>query len=191
MSALPSPAPPPPGRLSGLFPIPLVGATAILLVLIVFTPILFVLGPPAAGTYETRAELLVDEVSGNVTTTFYVRAIDPTLRYAELEIGTAGGFHWDGSCPTRGFNWTGWVNQTDVLGSEVATTSYPVLVEVNATYTEGGSTADYAALVAFYSANGTLADAACWGTTLPSSPQALGSLPLVLLLQDWSPGYPP
>jgi hypothetical protein len=181
--------PVPRGRLSGLFPIPLVGTVAILLVLIVFTPILFATGPPAAGTFETQGELIVDQVAG--TTTFYVHAVGETVRYETVSIGVSGNFTWNGSCPSAALPGMVWQNGTDKLEQDLATGSNPVVVQVAASYTEGGSTANYAARLAFYTQGGTLTGSACYGATPPSGGLPTGSLPLVLLLQDWGSGGPP
>ena len=178
-------------RRPGLFPIPLVGATAILLVLIVFTPILFVSGPPAAGTFETEAELVIGRVAGDNHTTFYVHAVGSEVVYDTIAIGTASGFVWNGSCPMTGYTWDRWANTTNVPAGIVQTTDNPVLVEVNATYTAGGATADYATLVAVVTGGSGLSAVACWGSTPPGTPQPISSLPLLLLLQDWSPRMPP
>lgn len=174
-----------------LFPIPLVGATAILLVLIVFTPILFASGQPAAGTFETQGMLVVDQYPAGSNTTFYVHAVGPTVRFARISIGLASNFAWSGGCPTSGLAWTHWSNSTDVLEAEVGSGANPVAVRATATYTAAGSTANYSAELAFDASGGLLAIAACYGSTPPTTPQPIASLPLVLLLQNWGSGSPP
>jgi len=174
----------------GRFPIPLVGATSILLVLIVFTPILFATGPPAAGTFETQAELIVDQVASGGTVTFYVHAVGPTIRYGAISIGIATNFAWGGSCPTSGLAWSAWQNGTDVLAAQLASATTPVVVQATATYTAGGATANYSAEVAFESSGSTIMSAVCYGTTSPAS-EPLAGLPLVLVLQNWGTGGPP
>lgn len=185
-TAAPAAAPPRPS----LFPIPLVGTAAILLVLIVFTPILFATGPPAAGTFETQGELIVDQFPVGSNTTFYLHAVGPAVRYSYLSIGVASGFSWTGTCPTSGLTWTDWQNATDRLGAEISTASNPVAVEATATYVANGATANYSADLAFFSASGSLSIAVCDGATPPSA-TPLTSLPIVLLLQNWGAGGPP
>ena len=172
------------------FPIPLVGTAAILVVLIVFTPILFATGPPAAGTFETLAELVVDEVAGSGRTTVYVHAVGSTVRYGAIALGLAGNFSWTGACPT-GLGGFVWQNGSNLLEEQVGTTSNPLVVVVSATYVAGGATANYSAKIAFFSTASTIASAACYGATPPAGPQAIASLPLVLLLQNYGPGGPP
>ena len=174
----------------GRFPIPLVGATAILLVLIVFTPILFATGPPAAGTFETQAELIVDQVTSGGTITFYVHAVGPTIRYGVISIGIATNFAWGGSCPTSGLAWSAWQNGTDVLAGQLSSSASPVVVQATATYTVNGATANYSAEVAFDSSGSMISSAVCFGTTSPAS-EPLDGLPLVLVLQNWGTGGPP
>jgi len=174
----------------GRFPIPLVGATAILLVLVVFTPILFSTGPPAAGTFETQGELVVDQVVAAGPVTFYVHAVGSTVRYAVISIALAENISWTGACPTSGVAWDRWANGSEVLSEQIRTGAGDVAVQATATYTVDGSTANYSAELAFSATGGVLASAACFGAT-PPSPQPIANLPIVLLLQNWGAGGPP
>jgi hypothetical protein len=186
----PSPLPIPRAR-GELFPIPLVGTTAILVVLIVFTPILFATGPPAAGSFETQGELIVDQSPPGSNTTFYLHAVGPTVRYSVLSIGLASSFAWTGACPSSGLTWSVWENLTGKIDAEVGTAANPVAVRATATYTEDGATANYSAELAFDVSSGTLSIAVCYGATPPSASQPIASLPLLLLLQNWGAGSPP
>jgi hypothetical protein len=77
------------------------------------------------------------------------------------------------------------------LAKALVALGYENAIVATATYTEDGSTANYSAELAFDSSGGYLSSAACDGATPPSSPLSIGSLPLVLLLQDWGAGSPP
>ncbi len=186
-----TPASPAPGTggSTGRFPIPLVGAVAILLVLIVFTPILY--GPAGAGTFETQAELIIDQAPGSGVTTFYVHAVGDTVRYASIAIGVAGNLSWTGRCATpSAASWTVWENRSEMLEADVSTSANPVTVWAIATYTAGGATAVYSAEIAFNVGAGSLAAAVCFGATPPSGGEPLSGLPLVLLMQDWGSSGP-
>jgi hypothetical protein len=186
-----APSSPPPVRSrADLFPIPLVGATAILVVLIVFTPVLFASGPPAAGTFETQALLVIEQVSTGENVTLYLHAVGPAILYSNLSIGLAGGFTWDGSCPTSGLHFLVWENATTALEEDLGTALDPVAIKVTAIYTEGGSTATYAAELALQSTGGMISMAACSGATPPASPQPVGT-PIVLLLAETTSGGSP
>jgi hypothetical protein len=180
--------PAPANGLRRFFPIPLVGAAALLIVLILFTPILFGSGPAAPGTFETQALLIVDRPAASATTNFYVRAEGDTVRYASISFGSDAGFTWTGSCPT-GLHWT-YQNATDVVAANVSVAGSTVALNVTATYTVGASTAVYAAVVAFAVSGSTLAAVACYGATLPGS-LPVASLPVALPLTDYGSGGPP
>jgi hypothetical protein len=186
------PAPPPPAPIAGgAFPIPLVGTVAILIVLIVFTPILFATGPPAAGTFETQGELVVDQVAPGANLTFYVHAVGDTVRYARISIGVDALGSWSGGCPSSGLVFAPWENRTGVLESSRSTADDPVAVSVSALYSADGSSANYSAVVAVDSSGGSVSIAACSGATPPSGPVAVASLPLVLLLAEHRSGGSP
>jgi len=170
------------------FPIPLVGTAALLIVLILFTPILFGTGPAAPGTFETQALLIVDRPASSSTTNFYVRAEGDTVRYTSISVGSDAGFAWTGGCPA-GLHWT-FENVSDSIAANVSVAGPTVAVNVTATYTVGGSTAVYAAVVAFAVSGSTLTGVACYGASVPGT-LPVASLPVALPLTDYGSGGPP
>ncbi|MGP8110686.1 MAG: hypothetical protein ACLQD9_08310 [Thermoplasmata archaeon] len=184
------------GRLAGAFPWPFVGTAVILSVLIVLTPVLFSNGPPAPGSLEAQAVLVVDRVSGPGTTHFYVRAVGSTVRYDSISIGLATGFAWNGGNPAWPTNWT-WTNETQVLELGASSTQNPVAIDVTAVYAVSGAVADYAGILAFYvsgSGSGeTLSIAVSSNTPGVSAPSSVpdSQLPEPLSLQDFGSGSPP
>jgi hypothetical protein len=184
-------------RLRGLFPVPLVGTAAILAVLIVLTPVLFNYGPPAPGSLLAQAELTVDRVPGGNATTFYVRAVGGAVRYASIALGIATGFPWSGGYPSGALDWAPWSNGSDVLEVSLRTGDGSVAVNVTATYTEGGSSACYAGLLAFNvsgvgSPGETLLIAVSGATPGVVAPSSIpvGDLPYALALQDFGGSCP-
>ena len=167
-------------------PWPFVGATALLLVLIVLTPALISLGEPAPGIL-TQAELGVDRAPDSNVLNFYVRPLGATVRYAGIWTGVdenASNINWTGS---GSLNWTGLeftrlLNRTDVLLLGLNSTANPVAINVTACYTSGSGDELYHGEFAFY-AGSTLsggdqlfAATDTPGTTVPSS-LAIGDLP--------------
>ncbi len=176
-------------------PMPFVGAAALLLVLILLTPVLISNGQPAPGVL-TQAELIVDRVAGSNVTHFYIRAPSLTIRYSGMWVGVASNFSWDGS---GGVNWTAltwstWYNETDVLSIAFATTANPVAVNITAYYTSPSAQATYVGVLAFAigsAASGPVLYGATStsGVTVPSSlPVDNSSLPLPILLTVGSSG---
>jgi hypothetical protein len=159
-------------------------------VLILFTPILFVVGPPAPGTFEVQAELNVYRAATGNATDFYVHPVGSTVVYATMGIRASSNFTWNGVCPTIGLTWSSWQNVSNGQAEVASLTTNPVVVNVSATYAEGGATAIYAAALAFFVSAGTLYSAVCFGASPPSA-EPVSSLPLVLLLHDWGSGGPP
>jgi hypothetical protein len=179
------------GGLRGLFPIPLVAPAVLLVVLILLTPILFESGPPAAGSLEVQARLIVNPVDSGRYTDFVVRAVGDTVVYREIGTRTSSSFSWGGICPTTGLNWSAWQNGTNVLTAALNVSGSPIAIEVNATYSEGGQVAIFAAEIAFAIASGTLSYSACYGVIPGSRSVSLGDTPLVVVLQNWGAGGPP
>lgn len=135
-------------------PWPFVGATTLLLVLIVLTPALISLGQPAPGIL-TQAELGVDRVVGSSVINFYVRALGGSVRYAEIWTGVDENMteiNWTGSGP---LNWTRlhftrFSNGTDLVLLGFNSSANPVAVNVTACYVSGSGDELYRAEVVFF-----------------------------------------
>ncbi len=134
-------------RVEDLAPLPFVGVSLLLLVLIIATPVLT--GQSNGGGILTQAELIVDALPGNLSTHYYVRGLSTTARYAEINLGFAYGFNWTGSFPAGALNWTDWQNASSVLAVDQATPADPVAVNVTVLYSVDGVNALYAGLLAF------------------------------------------
>ena len=182
-------------RLGAYAPVPFAGAAAILVALIVFTPVLLASGPSALAV---QAELVVYRVQGGTTTEFYLHAVGSDVPYARIDLDLGTGFLWDGSCPTSGITWSN-TSLTDVLSVSNTSLSAPVLVNASATYNASGRTSVYAAELALNvdnlgSSSESLAivpcPAATPGESVPSS-WLVSNLPLALLLVDYGSGGPP
>lgn len=184
MIATPTPEP----GIRRYFPIPLVGTVALLIVLILFTPILFGGGPAAPGTFETQALLIVDRPPSGTTTNFYVRAEGDTVRYTSISVGSASDFPWTGGCPS-GLHWT-FQNASEIVATNVSVAGVTLAVNVTATYTVDASTAIYAAVIAFDVSGSSLTAIACYGASVPGS-LPFSSLPVALVLTDYGSGGPP
>lgn len=177
--------PPSGGRWSFLapyFPLPLVGAAALLAVLILLTPNLLSTGSPSAGSLESQAELLVDRASSQSNVThLYLRGIG-LARYTSLEIDWAQ--LPDTAAPSNlsGVTWTERAEGNESL--ELATSTPAPVFAVNATavYVDAsGAGVSYAASFAFQWVGGTLVTTA-YGSATGASPTPVSQLPLVLLL---------
>jgi hypothetical protein len=181
------------GRLGAVAPVPFVGTAAILVALIVFTPVLLATGPSALAI---QAELVVYRVVGAPMTDFYVHAVGSNVPYSDVDVGLGTGFTWNGGCPSSGLHWN-YTNDTDLLFLRVSTSSMPVVVNVTAVYGQGAGRTVYAAELAFSLVNaGTsseaLAIAGCpWtGAESPPGSWPVAHLPLSLLLVDYGSGGP-
>ena len=172
-------------------PIPLVATAVVLVVLILFTPILFESGGPAPGSLEVQGVLTVTPEGMGSATQFYVHSVGGTVHYSSIAVRAGSGFLWTGVCPTSGVNWSAWQNVSNVPVAIADLSTNPVVVNVNATYTKGGQVAIYAGMVAFQETGGSLSYASCYGTTPGSGSVGLSSSSLSLLLSDWGSGGPP
>ena len=180
-------------------PWPFVGATALLLILIVLTPTLISIEQPAPGIL-TQAYLEVDRVSGANGTHFYIRAEGATVRYATVSAGVdENTFNWSGTGP---LNWTAlrfdrYWNDTNVVLLDFYSTADPIAVNVSACYVSSSGNEFYWGELAFYagytSRGETLFFAAnSPGVTVPSSLLIDNtSFPYLISLPAYSPTCPP
>jgi hypothetical protein len=135
----------PPGRLGAVAPVPLVGAAAILVALIVFTPVLLAPGP---SPLAVRAELIVYRAIGSPTTEFDVHGYDPDVPYRWINLSLGTGFSWTGSCPSTVPTWRTTTGANELVASVLANAT-PVVVNATAVYEQGGSRTVYAGELAF------------------------------------------
>jgi hypothetical protein len=131
-------------------PAPLVATAVLLVLLILLTPVLAPNGPPAAGTIFTQAELIVDRVASSNLTTFYLRALGSTARYAEVSVWAATGFPWTNGFPSPPLNWSPIVRQPDLVAYQFNSTANPIALNISLLYSSGGSQAYYVGVFAFY-----------------------------------------
>lgn len=112
------------------FPIPLVGAAVILVMLTIMTPVL-VTGGGGAGALLAQADLVVDHPGNSVTTYFYVRGVG-VVRYAEIQIGLNEDFV--PGTPVGNLTWTSWTNVSDQISLSIRTNYSQVAVNVSVYY---------------------------------------------------------
>ncbi len=168
------------------FPIPLVGVAAILLVLIVLTPVLIGSGVPAAGTIFTQAEIIVDYPGVNMTSYLYLHAIG-NIRYASLSIGIAENYNWSAPPSVGSLRWGNWTNGTNLVAIDTSYAGNPVAINVSAYYTTAKvGSAWYVAIIAFEVSGNTLFFRSyTTGVDVPRSIQLTGSQqPVAILLSD-------
>lgn len=185
------------GRLSRLAPIPFVAVSAILVTLVVFTPVLLSNGP---SPLLTRGELTVDGLPHGNWTAFYVWAFDShAVRYRSVTVALGTGFLWNGTCPTSGLTWAT-VSATQVLVASTNTTTMPVVVNATAVYPGPNGPVIYAGEFAFdlmgaSGQNPVLSMTACTqatpGVSVPSASVAVASFPVSLALVNYGSGGPP
>ncbi len=168
------------------FPTPLVGIAAILLVLILLTPVLIGSQVPAAGTIFTQAEVIVDYPTINTTTYLYLHAIG-NIRYTSLSIGIAENYNWNAPPPIGSLVWGNWTNGTDLVAIGTSYSGNPIAINVSAYYstTKVGS-AWYVAIIAFeVSGTALVFRSYTAGVDVPRSIQLTGSQqPVAILLSD-------
>lgn len=171
-------------------PLPFVGTTTLLLVLILLTPTLISIGEPAPGLL-TQAYLEVDRVQGSNVTHFYVRPEGATVRYAQVWVGldenrTNIAWTGGGSPDWAGLNFSQFWNATDVVLLGFNSTANPVAVNVAACYESGSGNEFYQGDFAFYAGTSSgvaTLFAASSDVTVPSStPIDNASLPYLITL---------
>ena len=173
------------------FPLPLVGVSVLLVLLIFLTPNLILGGSPAAGSLATQAELTIDHPSGGNVTHFYVNGLS-TVRYSVVQALMCTNLSWPAPSSLSNLTWLNVSWGTGVLAAEFSTTADPVAVNVTATYVDAaGSSVEYYAIYEFYLGSGSMQGTplapgqSSFGTT------ALSALPITLLLTSTSPGSVP
>lgn len=129
------------------FPIPLVGAAAILVMLILLTPVLITGG--GAGSLIAQADLVVDHSPNSFATYFYVRGVG-VVRYAEIRIGLNQDYI--PNTPGDMINWTTWVNATNQVSLYTWTNDTSAAVNVSVYYlpTTGSGVWYYGILASSY-----------------------------------------
>jgi len=173
------------GRLGAVAPVPFVGLAAILVALIVFTPVLLATGP---SPLAVRAELTVYRTVGGSTTEFAVHGLDPEVPYRWLNVSLGTGFSWTGSCPRGALSWNYSNGSYEVVASVLAPQG-PVVVNATAIYESGGTRTVYAGELAFEvtglgSSGETLRYASCpWTPSVGSGSWQVsrGTLPIPLV----------
>jgi hypothetical protein len=182
------------GRLGRVAPVPYVGTAAILVALIIFTPVLLATGP---SPLAIQAVLTVYRVSGGPATDYGLHGADADTPYRWLNVSFGTGFSWTGACPSGGLIWR-YDNATNATGVDVASSANPVVVNVTAVYERGGARTLYAGEIAFFvsgqnSSSESLSYAPCAWTPSVTPPGSwavsLGTLPIDLV--NYGSGGPP
>ncbi len=180
-------------RFQRYLPAPLVATVLLLVLLILLTPVLVPNGPPAAGTIFTQAVLTVDRPPSSNLTTFYLRALSTTVRYAEIDVWIATGFQWTDGFPGPPLNWTQVADQSDLVALQFNTSANPIALNVTMLYSTSGSQAYYVGMFAFFvgtpigsSTSSLLSVTTTSGTSLAGgvNSEPLSSLPSEILLAD-------
>lgn len=187
----------PADRLSAIAPLPFVATTAVLVLLVLFTPVLLSTGP---SPILAQGQLTIDRLPSGNWTKFYVMALDPhAIRYASIALAVGTGFAWNGSCPTSVQSWSS-AQENETLGLGTSTGSDPVVVNATAVYQASTGPVVYAGEYAFHVLDGPgsvpqLLMVPCTATTpgasVPSSAVAIASLPVTIQLVNYGSGGVP
>lgn len=166
------------------FPLPFVGVSLLLVLLIFLTPNLLSSGSPAAGSLGTTAEFVVDRVPSSNVTHVYVYGLS-SVRYTAIHLRVASNVSWPPSADPARYVWANASNGSNVLVVTYASTADPVGFNVTAVYTDAAGTAvEYAGTFAVHFAAPTLYVDELSGGTLSATTERLTatSEPLVFLL---------
>jgi hypothetical protein len=136
---------------------PLIGVTALLVLLLLLTPSLISPGGPVAGSPATQAVLVVfQEVKPTPMLQLIVQGAAPA-RYANLSIALSRPFAWPPADGGRYLQFFRWANATNSVFVSAMDAPLPVAVNVSATYLDpNGNIAYYAGLYAFNVTGGAL-----------------------------------
>ena len=187
--------PNPGGRLGAVAPVPFVGVAAILVALIIFTPVLLSTGP---SPLAVQAELVVYRAVGSPTTEFAVHGYDPDVAYAWVNLSVGTGFVWNGSCPAVSrLSWST-TNETDEVTANAVVSTVPVVLNATATYLGTAGRTVFAGELAFDVLNlgltsESLAVAVCPWTSKVTAVSSWGVSggALVIGLANYGSGGPP
>lgn len=171
------------GRLAEFFPLPFVGATVLLVVLIFLTPNLLFTGRPAAGTLATQAELTIDVPPGTATMHFYVGGLTD-VRYAVMHAYVASNLSWSPPPAVANITWTNVSYETEALATGFQASGLPVALNLSVTYVDtAGSAVTYWGVYEFDIQNAVLLTAPL-DPRLPNVASApVSSLPITILLE--------
>ncbi len=184
------------GRLGRVAPVPFVGTAAILVALIVFTPVLLASGP---SPLAVQARLTVYRVAGGGTTDYGLIGVDADTpyRWLNLSFGTSSSWSWSGGCPSGALRWR-YDNATNATSVNNASGANPVVVRATAVYEFGGTRTVYAGEIAFFLSGQNTSSESFAYAPCPSTPSvtppgswavSLGTLPIDLV--NYGSGGPP
>jgi hypothetical protein len=174
------------------FPIPLVGTVVVLLALILLTPNLITSGgSPPAGSLETQAELIVDRVTGNATTHFYIHGLG-LVRYQSITVALGTNTTWPAPSSPSAIRWSSSNWSNDSLAVVTATTADPVAINITALYVDSmGARIWFLGVFVFHVSGDTLYVAALLTGAASIPPTPVASLPLPIILLSSATGNPP
>jgi len=153
-------------RLGAAAPLPFVALAAILVALIVFTPVLLASGP---SPLEVQAILGVYRAPGSATTSFEIHGYDPDVPYRFLNLSVGTGFAWTGACPTGPLTWS-YTNTTNQTATTLASSSAPLVVNASAVYGQGSGRTVYAGELAIEVTNQNTSSETLVFVVCPSTP---------------------